>query len=146
MPQDATCPKCQHAFPVTEARHAYTVVCPRCETDITVEFKKPAAPPEAGQPPYDLLVKPGALPGTTAPPPPPRRKKDDDDDEPKRRGGSAMVVLLSGGLGLLFVLGGLGVTGWFLFTQIDIESTSNRPGTSNPRGNTNPRGSTPANP
>src|SRR6185503_4156150 len=99
MPQDATCPKCQHPFPVTEARHAYTVACPRCEADITVEFKKPAAPPEAGQPPYDLLVKPGALPGTTTAAPPTRRKKD-EDDEPTRRGGSVMVVLLSGGLGL----------------------------------------------
>lgn len=127
MPQDATCPKCSHTFPVTEARGAYTVACPRCEAELTAEFTKPATPPEAGEPPYDLKVKAGALPGAATAPPPPRRKKnDDDEDEPKRKGGSAMVVLLSGGLGLLFVLGGLGVTGWFLFTQIDVEPTNNR--------------------
>src|SRR5262245_48197243 len=103
MPQDATCPKCSHSFPVTEARHAFTVVCPRCEGLFTAEFKKPNVPPEAGQPPYELLVKPGALPGNTTPPPVPRKKKDDDEDETKRKGGSAMVVLVSGGLGLLFV-------------------------------------------
>ena len=49
-------------FPVTEARHAFTVACPRCDAELTVEFKKPANPPEAGQPPYDLLVKPGRCP------------------------------------------------------------------------------------
>ena len=144
MPQDATCPKCTHAFPVTEARHAFTVACPKCEAELTAEFKKPATPPEAGQAPYELLVKPGALPGTVVPPPVPKKKKDDDDeDEPKRKGGSAMIVLVSGGLGLLFVLGGLSLTGWYLFTQIDIESTSSSSGSSgssksNPK--TNPKG------
>lgn len=126
MPQDATCPKCSHSFPITEARGAYTVACPRCEAELTAEFTKPATPPEAGEPPYDLKVKAGALPGAAAPPPVPRRKKNEDDDEPKRSGGSAMVVLLSGGLGLLFVLGGLSLTGWFLFTQVDVEPTGSR--------------------
>jgi hypothetical protein len=141
MPQDATCPKCTHAFPVTEARHAFTVACPKCEAELTAEFKKPTTPPEAGQAPYDLLVKPGALPGTVVPPPVPKKKKDEDDeDEPKRKGGSAMIVLVSGGLGLLFVLGGLSLTGWYLFTQIDIESTSSSSSSSggsksNPKGN-----------
>jgi hypothetical protein len=134
MPQDANCPKCKHIFPVTEARQAFTVPCPSCETDLTIEFKKPANPPEAGQAPYELLVKPGALPGHNKPIPQPKRKPDDDDDEPKRKGGSAMIVLLSGGLGLLFVIGGLGLTGWFLFTQIDMtETVSNR--SNNNRGN-----------
>src|SRR5215471_4864430 len=105
MPQDATCPSCKHMFPVTEARQAFTVACPKCETDLTVEFKKPATPPEAGQPPYDLLVKSGALPGTTASAPSKRKKA--DDDEEVRKGGSALIVLLSGGMGLLFVIGGL---------------------------------------
>ena len=100
MPQDATCPKCRHTFPVTEARQAFTVACPRCDSDMTVEFKKPAAPPEAGQPPYDLLVRAGALPGAPAPPPAAPRKKpsDDEDDEPRRKGGSVLIVLLSGAL------------------------------------------------
>jgi hypothetical protein len=147
MPQDVNCPKCTHSFPVTEARHAFTVACPRCEAELTAEFKKPATPPEAGQPPYDLLVKSGALPGTVAPPPVPRKKKE-EDDEPKRKGGSAMIVLVSGGLGLLFVLGGLSVTGWFLFTQIDVETAStNRPNSSSSSSSsgTNPKGTNPKN-
>ena len=86
MPQDATCPKCTHAFPVTEARHAFTVACPKCEAELTAEFKKPAAPPEAGQAPYELLVKPRALPGTVVPPPVPKKKKDDDDEDEDREG------------------------------------------------------------
>jgi hypothetical protein len=134
MPQDATCPKCSHSFPVTEARHAYTVACPRCEAELTAEFLKPATPPEAGQPPYDLKVKAGALPGAAAAAPTRRRKS--DDDEPKRKGGSAMVVLVSGGLGLLFVIGGLSVTAWFLFTQVDVEPTT-RASTSNNNSNNN---------
>jgi hypothetical protein len=144
MPQDVTCPRCSHSFPVTEARHAFTVACPRCEAPLTAEFKKPAVPPEAGQPHYELLVKPGALPGNTAPPPVPRKKKTDDDDEPTRRGGSAMVVLVSGGLGLLFVLGGLSLTGWYLFTQIDVETaSSSRSGSSS--SSSGSRGVTPKN-
>ena len=147
MPQDVKCPKCTHAFPVTEARHAFTVACPRCEAELTAEFKKPAVPPEAGQPHYELLVKAGALPGNTAPPPVPRKKKDEDEDEAKRKGGSAMVVLVSGGLGLLFVLGGLSLTGWYLFTQIEIETaspsrSSSSSSSSTPKG-TNPKGVTP---
>jgi hypothetical protein len=147
MPQDANCPKCKHVFPVTEARHPFTVACPRCEGDLTVEFKKPATPPEPGEPHYELLVKPGALPGTSGPPPVPKRKSDDDDT---RGGGSMMVVLLSGGLGLLFVLLGLGVTGWYLFTQVDTSSgyvnrnnfsNNNRPGNNfNPTPVPNPGG------
>jgi hypothetical protein len=140
MPQDATCPKCTHAFPVTEARHAFTVICPKCETAMTAEFKKPAAPPDAGQPPYELLVKPGALNDVAAAPPTPK-KQIVYDDEKMRGGGSAMVVLLSGGLGLLFVLGGLTLTGWYLFTQIDMEDTTvsrpnTNPNTNRPSGNT----------
>jgi hypothetical protein len=138
MPQDANCPKCKHMFPVTEARQAFTVPCPKCEADLTIEFKKPATPPEAGQPPYDLLVKPGALPGHNKPITQPKRKSD-EDDEPKRKGGSAAIVLVSGLLGLLFVVGGLGVTGWFLFTQIDMtETVSNRSNNNNNnKGNNN---------
>lgn len=127
MPQDATCPGCKHTFPVTEARHPFTVACPRCESHMTVEFKKPATAPEPGEPHYELRVKPGALPGTGGPPPVPKRRTDDDE---VRGGGSMAVVLVSGGLGLLFVLCGLGITGWFLFTQVDVSSGyTNRSGT-----------------
>jgi NPCBM/NEW2 domain len=136
MPLDANCPQCQHTFPVTEARHPFTVSCPQCDGDLTVEFRKPSVQPEPGDPHYELLVKPGALPGTGGPPPAPKRKSDDDEDV--RGGGSVMVVLLSGGLGLLFVLLGLGVTGWYLFTQVDtgpdytnrnnLNNKTNRPG------------------
>jgi hypothetical protein len=115
-----------------------------------VEFQKPSVPPEAGQPPCNLQVKPGALADTSAAPAK-AKKRNDDDGEEKRGGGSAMIVLLSGGLGLLFVLGGLTLTGWFLFTQIDMEEQAsnrpnnnrpnnpgNNPGNSGQKGNNNP--------
>ncbi|MBM3982701.1 MAG: hypothetical protein FJ304_21005 [Planctomycetes bacterium] len=130
MPQDATCPSCSNVFPVTEARGPFTVPCPRCETDLTVEFQKLSVPHEAGQPHYDLSVKPGKLPdaaptsaGST------KRKRDDDEDDDdadaKARAGGSGIVILSGLLGLFFVLGGLGLTTWLLFYEIDTESASN---------------------
>lgn len=137
MPQDATCPTCTHPFPVTEARQAFTVACPKCDTDMTVEFRKPAAAPEAGQPPYDLLVRKGALPGAVAPPAAPKKKPSDDDDEPTRKGGSALIVLLSGGLGLLFVVGGLGLTAWFLFAYVDTTATVSNTNNSNTNNSNN---------
>lgn len=138
MPQDAKCPKCGHGFPVTEARHPFTVACPRCEAALTVEFKKPAVPPEAGEPPYEVAVKPGAAADATAAAPKPKNKKrkSDDEEREQRGGGSAMIVLLSGGLGLLVVLSGLALTGWFLFTQVDTETTT-AARTNNNRPNTN---------
>ncbi len=143
MPQDASCPKCKTSFPVTEARNAFTVACPKCDAEMTVEFKKPASPPEAGQPHYDLLVKPGAL-ATVAVPPPKKKKNEDDEDEPKRKGGSVAIVLLSGGFGLLFVLGGLGLTAWVLFAEIGRETAANTPTYNNT--NNNPRPGQPNNP
>jgi hypothetical protein len=135
---------------VTEARHPFTVTCPRCEAMLTVEFKKPATVPEAGQPPYELAVKPGAAADATAAAPKPKKRKEDDEEEKQRGGGSALIVLLSGGLGLTVVLAGLSLTGWFLFTQVDTEepvvrrtdnrnnnSNSNRPNNSGNKANTN---------
>src|ERR1044071_7412859 len=140
MPQDATCPSCKHVFPVTEARQPFTVPCPECETELTMEFKKPANTPDARQPPFDLLVKKGALPESNTLPPE-KKRKDDDDDEPKRKGGSAMIVLLSGGFGLFLVFAGLGVSGCFLFTQIDydVAASGNWPGSNRPNNNNNNR-------
>lgn len=129
MPQDATCPACAHPFPVTEARQAFAVACPKCDSAMTVEFRKPAAAPEPGQPHYDLFVSAGAPAAPDAAAPAPKRAR--EHDEPKPKGRSAAVVFVSGGLGLLFVLTGLGVTGWFLFTQIDTTPASAS------RGNTN---------
>lgn len=139
MPQDASCPTCKAAFPVTESRTAFTVACPKCDAEMTVEFKKPAAAPEAGQPHYDLLVKPGALVGAVPPPPAKKKARDDeDDDEPKRKGGSAAIVLLSGGAGLLFVLGGLGLTAWVLFDYVGRETAANTTNNNNNRPNNTP--------
>jgi hypothetical protein len=86
-----------------------------------MEFKKPAKPPEAGQPPFDLVVQKGGLPvpaGAAK-----KARRNDDDDEPKRKGGSATAAFVSGGLGLLFVFCALGATGWYLFTQVDVDTS-----------------------
>lgn len=108
-------------------------MCPKCDAHMTVEFRKPAVAPEPGQPPYDLFVQAGAP--TDAALGTPAKKRRDDDAKPKSRSGA--VVFVSGGLGLLFVMLGLGVTGWYLFTQIDTApgyASRNNP---NPRPNQN---------
>jgi len=144
MPQDVKCPKCAHLFPVTEVRQAFTVECPKCDADMTVEFKKPATPPDAGQAPYDVVVKPGTLPEAAAGLKAPRKRSDDDDTESTSGGGggSVLIVVFSGVLGLLFVIGGLGATGWVLFTQIDTGTAS---GGSGNRNNNNAGNNSPGN-
>jgi hypothetical protein len=66
---------------------------------------------------------------------------DDDEEESKTRGGGSMTVVILAGLGALVVaLGGLGATGYFLFTNLDTsDSTLNTIGSgtgtkSNPKG------------
>lgn len=138
MPQDATCPQCKRSFPVIESRTAFTVTCPACDAEMTVEFKKPAAPHEAGKPHYELLVTPGALADQAAPPPKPKRARDEDDDnEPKSTGGSAMIVMLSGGFGMMIVLGGLGLTAWVLFGLIDTTPVTYNRATNPPNNQPN---------
>jgi hypothetical protein len=125
MLQDAICPGCTHTFPVTQARGPFTAVCPRCEIELTLEFQKPAKPPEPGQPPYDLVVRKGGLPApvVSGKPKKERRRDEDDEDEPKRKGGSATIAFVSGGLAMLFVFCSLAATGWLLFTQVDTTTT-----------------------
>ncbi|MDY3553562.1 hypothetical protein R5W24_002665 [Gemmata sp. JC717] len=134
MPQDVTCPACQATFPVTESRTAFTVACPHCDAEMTVEFRKPAAPPEPGQPRHALHVTPGALPAPELPRPRTKRDIDGEDAEPQRASGSVAIVLLSGGCGMLMVLGGLGLTAWVLFGLIDTTPpvAYNRSGTNPP--------------
>ncbi|MBY0457681.1 MAG: hypothetical protein K2V38_10110, partial [Gemmataceae bacterium] len=149
MPQDATCPACQHAFPVSETRGAFTVECPKCDAAMTAEFKTPDNPPEPGQPPFELVVRKGAA--ADVPPIPATRRQADDEDQ-AAKGGSSAIVLLSGGFGIFAVLGGLALTAWFLFFYVDTtpavanNSNNNRnqpnqpnqPNNPNPRPNPNP--------
>ncbi|HEV3386783.1 MAG TPA: hypothetical protein VG097_18345 [Gemmata sp.] len=149
MPQDATCPKCNHVFPVTQDRQPVGVDCPRCDTELTVEFSKRPAPVEPGDPPYVVAVKKGRPAASTAPPPPPTPKKqkrlDDEEEEEEKstgNGGSMLVVVFATITAMLFALGGLGATGYFLFTNLDTtEFTLNHPS----KPNDSFRGSKPAN-
>jgi hypothetical protein len=120
MPLDCHCPKCQQVFPIVEARHAVGVQCPGCETELTAEFR-PVPPPLApGQPPYELLVSVGRPPGAPPRTPGPTRTlRRTDDAEPPRVAGSLTVVILAGIGALLITLGGLGATGYYLFTHLD---------------------------
>lgn len=133
MAHDVTCPKCKYAFPVMEARHAIGVECPGCAGDVTVEFIKRASPAEPGVSPYEVVVMSGKPPAAAATPEQPTtskkiRRGDDDEDEEKeqssRGGGSTMVVVFAGLTALLFALGGLGTTGYFLFTNLDTSDAT----------------------
>jgi hypothetical protein len=125
MPLDLSCPKCNHVFPVTEARHTVGVQCPGCDAELTAEFRKVPPPVNPGQPPYELLVSVGKPPG--APPAVSgggKKLRLDDEDGPQRGGGSMTVVLLAGIGALLVTLGGLGATGYFLFTNLDTSDAT----------------------
>lgn len=121
MPLDATCPKCKQVFPVTEARHPVGVECTGCATDLTIEYRKRPSPIDPGTHPYELLVKAGkpVAMGQDAATAPKKKRHEDDEDETKGTGGSMTIVVIAG-LGALFLaLGGLGTTGYFLFTNLD---------------------------
>lgn len=133
MPQDVTCLKCNHVFPVTEARHPVGVDCPGCDAGLTVEFRKRPAPVEPGLPPYEVLVQRGkplttATVDPTAPAPKKLRLDDEDDEDGKEKssggGGSMMLVLFAGIGALLLAIGGLGTTGYFLFTNLDTSDAT----------------------
>jgi hypothetical protein len=149
MPLDVNCPRCQHVFPVTEAKSAIGVQCPGCEAELTAEFRKRPTP-VPGQHAYELFVSPGRPIG--APPPLPKRKpKVADEDDEMRRGSSMAVVVISSLGALLVALAGLGMTAYLLFTNLDtsdstissLSSNTGGKGGSNPKGgNTGPKGGT----
>lgn len=147
MPLDLTCPKCQHVFPVTEAREPVGVQCPACDAPLTAEFRRIPIP-QPGESPYDLLVTTGRPPGN--PPPVPSQGKKlalDEDEDGKKRKGGGMGLVIGVGLGALVVtLGGLGATGYFLFTNLDTEDTAGTGSRYSPSKNTNTRPGTNTNP
>jgi hypothetical protein len=148
MPLDLNCPKCNHVFPVTEAKHPVDVQCPGCEAHLTAEFRKRPAPVAPGQHPYELLVSVGRP--TAVPPALPRKKLHIDEAEAKERAGGGMAVVILAGVGaLLIALGGLGATGYVLFTNLDtsdstLGSVSSGGGT-NTKGTNNPKVTNPKN-
>jgi hypothetical protein len=149
MPQDLNCPKCKHVFPVTEARHPVGVQCPGCEAELTAEFRK-LATPVPGQPPYELLVKVGKPAGSPPTLPGGKKLRLDEDEEGKKRGGGSMAVVVVAGVGaLLIALGGLGATGYVLFTNLDTSDAtinnlnSGKGGSGGPKGGGTPGGGGP---
>ncbi len=124
MPLDLSCPKCNHIFPVTEARHPVGVQCPGCDAELTAEFRK-LPTPVPGQSPYELLVSAGKpLGAASAVSGGGKKLRLDDEDGPQRGDGSMTVVLLAGIGALLVTLGGLGAAGYFLFTNLDTSDAT----------------------
>lgn len=149
MPLDLNCPKCNQVFPIAEARHPVGVQCPGCEIDLTAEFRKVPPPVAPGTSPYELLVSVGRPVGSPPALPGGGKKLRLDDDAPQRGGGSMAVVLIAGIGALLITLGGLGATGYFLFTNLDtsdaaLNSMGHHPGggVNSPGGNSAGKGGT----
>ncbi len=140
MPLDLNCPKCQHVFPVTEARHPVGVECPGCAVDLTAEFRKRTTA-EAGQHPYELLVSVGRPPGSQPVPAGGKKLRLDDEGEETARGNGSMAVVIFAGIGaLLIALGGLGAAGYALFTNLDTSDSTLASASSNTKSGTNPKG------
>ena len=127
MPLDVNCPKCEKVFAVTEARHPVGVQCPGCDTELTAEFRRVPVP-NPGESPYELLVSPGRP--EAVPPPLSGGKKPMplDDDERGHGGGSMTMVVVVGLTALVLTLGGLSVTGYVLFTNLDTTPSTYRAG------------------
>jgi len=144
MPLDLNCPKCQHAFPVLESRQPVGVECPHCDTELTAEFRKRAAP-MPGESPFELLVTEGR-PADAPPPSAAQPMRLDEENEERSRGGGSMTIVVIAGLGAFLVaIGALGAAGYVLFTNLDTSDStigsigSGTTGT-NPKGNTNTPG------
>ncbi len=122
MPQDLTCPKCAHVFPVTETREPFGIQCPGCDVELTAEFKKLASP-APGQPLYELVVKVGKCPGAGRGTEAKAMRLDDEEEEKQRRGGSMAMVAIVGTTALLITLGGLGTAGYFMFSADGLDTS-----------------------
>ena len=149
MPIDVRCPGCSASFPVTESGRTFKVECPYCDQQFTAPLAGSAAP-----------AKP--VPAKAKPPARRRRDEDDDDDDGGRgrkkknvSGGSPVLVLVVAGLGLLFVLGGLGLTAYLIFSGNDKEAetaqatkpggTPNNAAPNTPQPQVSPKANTPKN-
>jgi hypothetical protein len=118
MPLDVTCPRCQRVFPVTEARTAVALECPRCDAELTAEFR-----PASRRAPAAARVRSGypasqaAFAGLAT-----RRKTAATRKRERQIKNSPVLGVMLASLAVLLVsISGLGATGYYLFTA--------RPGT-----------------
>lgn len=118
MPLDVTCPRCQRAFPVTEARTAVPLECPRCDAELTAEFR-----PATRRAPAAVRVRPGYPASQSAYTILATRRKSASARKRERqlKSGSVLGVMLGSLAVLLVSISGLGATGYYLFAA--------RPGT-----------------
>lgn len=113
MPLDVTCPRCQRVFPVTEARAAVAVECPRCDAELTAEFR-----PASRRAPAAARVRPGYPASQAAYAGLATRRKTAAARKRERqiRGGSLLGVMVASLAVLLVSISGLGAAGFYLFT------------------------------
>ncbi|WP_439622267.1 hypothetical protein [Gemmata sp.] len=118
MPLDVTCPRCQRVFPVTEARAAVAIECPRCDAELTAEFR-----PASRRAPAAARVRSGYPASQAAYAGLATRRKTAATRRRERqiKSGSMFGVMLASLAVLLVSISGLGATGYYLFTA--------RPGT-----------------
>jgi len=150
---DVKCPKCEEKFPVTESASEQKIDCPECGKRFTVPGSGPE--PEPDEKPKSKSRDRDEPRGKKASPSRSRRDdEDDDDDRPRRRkdeaSGSGMLgLLIFGGVGLIVLAIGFGVTAWLIFSKDKPEPETaqatkpeiNRPNTpnNNPIPGTPPR-------
>ena len=113
MPLDVTCPRCQRVFPVTEARAAVALECPRCDAELTAEFR-----PASRRAPAAARVRSGYPASQAAYAGLATRRKTAATRKRERqiRSGSMFGVMLASLAVLLVSISGLGATGYYLFT------------------------------
>lgn len=122
VPLDILCPSCRSAFPVTNAGASFHVECPSCDAGIGVSVEHPDSHRIGSVPRASARL--AAAPAGKALPPSAALAAADDDEDARKRGGNrsiGWVVFVGSGVGLVLVLAGLGVTGYFLFTNLDTD-------------------------
>jgi len=116
MPLDVACPRCQCVFPVLEARQPIGIECPRCEAELTAAFRN-----SPGGVVPEIRVTLGFPPTQTAYSDLGTRQESESKVNRRlshKRG--LMLGVLAVSLAVFLVsLGGLGATGYYLFTNLD---------------------------
>ncbi|MFO0825229.1 MAG: hypothetical protein U0792_19270 [Gemmataceae bacterium] len=101
---------------MAEARQPIGIECPKCEAELTVEFRKPTA--LAGVSPRVVMGYPLSAIAFAALAR--KRQSSPARSRMKQRGGGSMAGVMVAGLGtLLLSVSGLGATGYYLFNNLE---------------------------
>jgi outer membrane protein assembly factor BamE (lipoprotein component of BamABCDE complex) len=126
MPIKTVCPECDKTYTLADTMAGKSVKCKGCGQAFTVE---------AADGVTAVAAKPSNGKGKAA-----GARKGDDEDEAPKKGGLGKVLLIGGALVavlMLFVCGGLGVGGFFLYRYMNSDDSPTVSNTTTDKDNSN---------